>query len=308
MKLSSTILICLASLNIHAELFFTPKMIATHLETYSDQEIALIEKDLEIVRSISLEGTENTESPFYLATAGAPGARKTTILERFLDAHPEYQKGVYLDPDARALRFMAHTYYAQSLSPLAISQKSDYNEVIKSAYTKWRGASNYITLTLFEEAVAKGRSIVYGTTSTGAHTPIFLRKLKENGYKIILLLCSCPDALRQEAIDYRNKVVRFYQSSPEDAVSKGKFFPERMADYFASADLIYFYWSDDLFSKERLAGIWQNNTLQTVDQEAMNSFIEKYENDRIALANEEKKLPAFEKLIIGEIAYESPIF
>jgi len=94
-------------------------------------------------------------------------------------AHPEYQGGVYLDPDPRTLKFMVHTYYAQSLSPLVISQAKDYNEVIKNAYDKWRYGSNYIVLTLFEEAIAKGRSIIYGTTSTGAHIPNFFAKLKK---------------------------------------------------------------------------------------------------------------------------------
>jgi len=31
---------------------------------------------------------------------------------------------------------MAHTYYAQSLTPFVISQTGDYNQVIKNAYDK----------------------------------------------------------------------------------------------------------------------------------------------------------------------------
>ena len=298
MKLFTLLLVCLTSIGLQAELFFTPQMIANHLETYTDKEIQLLEKDLAVVRSICLDDTHNTDTRFYLATAGGPGARKTTILEKFVAAHPEYQDGVYLDPDPRTLKFMAHTYYAQSLNPLVISQANDYDQVIKSAYDKWRCGSNYIVLTLFEEAVAAGRSIIYGTTLTGAHIPRFFAKLKENGYQIVLLLCSCPDSLRQKAVEYRNRVVRFYQSSPEDAVSKGKFFPQRMGAYFAYADLMYFYWSDDLFSPEKLAAVWRNGKLEIHDSEAMQRFAEKYEEDRLALAAEGQIIPAFESYFL----------
>ncbi|MFN0065571.1 MAG: hypothetical protein ACKVOH_04975, partial [Chlamydiales bacterium] len=137
-RLLTFMLACLTCVGLHAELFFTPEMISTHLQSYTEKEIRLLAKDLDVVRSICLADSANTETPFYLATAGAPGSRKTTILEKFIAAHPAYQGGVYLDPDPRTLRFMAHTYYAQSLTPFVISQTGDYNQVIKNAYDKWR--------------------------------------------------------------------------------------------------------------------------------------------------------------------------
>lgn len=288
------ILTCLACFGLQAELFFTPQMIAKHLESYTDKEIELLDKDLAVVRSVCLGDTCNSDTKFYLATAGGPGARKTTILEKFVAAHPEYQEGVYLDPDPRTLKYMVHTYYAKSLTPLAISEAKDYSEVIKNAYEKWRAGSNYIVLTLFEEAVDLGRSIIYGTTLTGGHIPNFFAKLKERDYKIVLLLCSCPDHVRKEAVQYRNDVVRFYQSSPEDAVSKGRVFPQRFGAYFKYADIMYFYWSDDLFSPERLAAVWRNGRLEIQDAEAMQLFAEKYESDRKALASEGQIIPPFD--------------
>lgn len=274
-------------------LFFTPEMIDSHLKGYTQEEVALIQKDLNVVRSVCLDGTQNTDKKFYLATCGGPGALKTTTLEKFVVTHPEYQGGVYLDPDPRTLKFMVHTYYARSLSALAIASAAAYDEAIHAAYDKWRGGSNYIVLTLLEEAFDLGRSIIYGTTSTGGHMATFLPKLKERGYEIILLLCSCPDSLRYDAIDYRNKVVRFYQSSPEDAVGKGILFPQRMATYFANADTLYFFWSDR-FGEERLGGIWSQGKLEIRDQEAMDRFIEKYESDREKIST---PLPPFEDFL-----------
>ena len=290
------LLVSLVCSTFQGELFFTPKMISSHLSGYTDQEIQQIVKDLKVVRSVCLDGTRNTESRFYLATAGGPGACKTTILEKFVSSHPEYQDGVYLDPDPRTLKYMVHTYH-QSLSPLIISQTENYNQAIKNAYYKWRYASNYIVLTLFEEAYAKGRSIIYGTTSTGSHVSSFFTKLKENGYQTVLLLCSCPDEVRHQAVEYRNNVIRFYQSSPEDAVAKGKFFAERMGVYFAQADLMYLYWSDSLFAPERLAAIWRNGTLEVQDRDAMQKFADKYEMDRAALEAEGQQIPPFDSLI-----------
>lgn len=291
-----SMLICFLGTSLHAEMFFTPEMIASHLKGYTDEEVDLINKDLNVVRSVCLQNIP-TDNPVYLATAGGPGARKTTILEKFIARHPEFQSATYLDPDPRTLKFMVHTYYARSLCPLVISEINSYDEVIKKAYEKWRGGSNYIVLTLLEEALAEHRSIAYGTTSTGAHTPQFLAKLKENNYQVVLLLCSCSDSTRYEAVDYRNRVVRFYQSSPEDAVEKGLLFPQRMDAYFAHSDELYFYWSDSLFTPERLGGIWRNGKLEIHDGEAMQQFIDKYEADRAKLQSKGTIIPAFDTFL-----------
>src|SRR4051812_15928537 len=91
-----------------SSLYFTPTILGEFLQTYTAVEKELIEKDLQVVRSVCFAGIKPAErKPFYLATAGGPGARKTTILERFILIHPEYQSGVYLDPSQRGLKFMA---------------------------------------------------------------------------------------------------------------------------------------------------------------------------------------------------------
>lgn len=294
MKRILLFLACLTFFGLHAEMFFTPNMIAKHLKGYTPEEIALIKKDLAVVRSVCMDGNHTSASRFYLATAGGPGARKTTILEKFLAAHPEYRTGIYLDPDPRTLRYMVHTYYAQSLNWLQIALGESYDKVLENAYEKWRAASNYIVLTLLEDAYALNFSVIYGTTSTGQHIPDYFARLKQKGYQIVLLLCSCPDAMRRESIEYRNSVVRFYQSSPDDAVSKGKLFPQKMGSYFAYGDLIYIYWSDDLSTPERLAAIWEKGRLEVVDDEAFDRFTAKYEEDRKALLFEGQVIPAFE--------------
>jgi hypothetical protein len=279
--------------------FFTPQMIASHMKAYSDEEKALIEKDLAVVRSICFTEAKNPQNkkPVYLATAGSPGARKSTILERFLNTHPEYAQAVYLDPDQRGLKFMSHTYYNRSLANSVIADTPNYALAVKQAYEKWRGASNYITLTLLEDAFAQKRDIVHGSTSTGDHIPAFLTKVKDAGYEVVLLLCSCEDEFRAKAIEYRNNEQKFYQSTPEEALTKGKFFPQRMPVYFAHADVLHLYWSDDLNSPERVVAILKDGKLQVIDSEALHKFIHKFENDRAELKKEGKEIPSWNDVL-----------
>ena len=282
-------------------LFFTPAMISTHLEPYNEEEKAEIEKDLNVVRSICFSPQEVEENvnhqPLFLTTAGGPGARKSTILERFIGSHPEYTRAVYVDPDQRALKFMVHTYYAQSLNAFHAALTGNYLAIQRAAYEKWRPASNYITLTLLEEAFEAKRDIAYGATSTGAHVPVLFKKIHDAGYHITLLLCSCDDSLRKAAVEYRNEKQRFYQSTPEDALVKGALFPQRMSTYFENGDTLYFYWSDDLFSPERLAAVFQKGQIDVIDSDALNCFIAKYELDRNAFQVEGKILPAWDELV-----------
>ena len=279
--------------------FFSPEAVQSHLRDYNALEKRAVEQDLAIVRAACERGgkEDSFSSPVYLATAGAPGARKSTILERFLESHGEFANLPYYDPDQRGLKFMVHTYYAQSLSAANITKYNDYMYARKAAYTKWRGASNYIALTLLEEAFSQKRSVAHGTTSTGAHIPCFLQKVKNAGYEVVLLLCSCEDALKKQAIEYRNQVQKFYQSTPEDSLKKAKLFPERMSAYFSYADTLHLFWSDDLETQERLAAIFSNGKIEVVDEGALEKFQQKFEKDRNRLEKEGKKIPSWSNLL-----------
>jgi len=296
--ISKILIACVATAALQAQFFFSPEMISTHLRSYTSEEVAAIEKDKALVRDICFGNNPGAkERPVYLATAGAPGARKTTTLERFMQAHPEYSEAVYLDPDQRGLKFMTYTYISRSLSALMNSKQQNYGLVTKAAYDKWAPASNYITVSLLEEAFQNRHDVAHGTTATGEIMPKLLSKIKENGYEIVMLLCGCEDEFRSQSISYRNQEQRFYQSTPEDAVSKGIFFPQRMWAYFTYADQLYFYWNDALFEPEKLAAVIQNGALTVHDTQAWQKFVAKYEKDRAKLAVDGKLLPSWNELI-----------
>ncbi len=278
--------------------FFSPQEIHTHVKNYTPEEMLLIEKDLAVVKSICFEnGKEGQKKPRYLATAGAPCSGASAILERFLREYPQYANSIYLDPDQRGLKFMSHTYHCRSLNAFESAQEIDFSLVTKKAYEKWRGASNYITLCLLEEAFGLRYNIVHGTTSTGEHIPAFFKRVKEKKYDIVLLICSCENSLRRKALSCRVNEQKFYQVTLEDVVSKAKLFTLRMPTYFAFADVLYLFWNDDLFLKERLAAVLEKGSCQVKDEEALQQFIRKYEEDRKALKQEGRELPAWEALL-----------
>ncbi len=287
----------LACSSLSAHIFYSPEMRSANLSHYSVDEIDQVEKDLTVVRSVCFpQNPEKSSPPQYLATAGAPGCRKTTLLELFLATEEKYSNCIYLDPDPRSLKYMVHTYH-QQLTPLAIANCDHHEALIKEAYNKWRYGSTHIAATLLEEAFQKGYDVAHGTTSTGKFVPQILTNVKEAGYEITLLLCYADKEFAGDAIRYRNKEIRFYQNSPEDAAKKALLFPQRIRTYFTHADNLYFYWSEELFSPSLLAATFKQGKLEILDEKGWRAFSMKYEEDRLELAAEGILLPSWDEQI-----------
>jgi predicted ABC-type ATPase len=283
---------------LEAHVFYSPEMLEEKLNHYTAQERKAIHKDLQIVKSICFpEETVSQKHPTYVATAGAPGARKTTILEKFIKTDDRYKNCVHLDPDSRGLKFMVHTYISQSLSPTVIAEVHDYNQVIKNAYEHWVLASTYICSELLEEALENHYDIAHGTTLTGDVAEGLLKAIQEEGYEITLLLCGCSSEFRAEAIRYRNQEQRFYQSSPEDTLQRAKLFPQKMEIYFKYANHLHFFWSDTLSTLESLAASYENGILTIHEEDTWKSFVEKYEEDRMILIREGKQIASLRDLL-----------
>lgn len=284
----------ITSLVANENLIFSPETISSKLVNYSDREKAALDKDFIVVQSVCFDNAQSVQDrlPRYVATAGEPGARKTTILERFIHDHPDLDHSVYLDSHQRALRYMVHTYYNQSLNHRMITAAQSYDKLLKEAYLKWQDGSDYIVMNLFERAIQNHYDIVFGTDSTDPQTRKFLTRFKDLGYRIELLLCSCENNVLEDALDRRNQEMGF--ALPH---SKEKLFALTMPVYFELADKLYFYWSDDLAHPERLAAVLDGKTFEIFDLEAYINFVNQYEIDRKIHLNQGASLPSFEELL-----------
>ena len=149
---------------------FTEEYLQDFLKTFSKEEKQLIQKDLAALLDYSFfkrSPEPLTQKLVYLATAGGPGACKSTVLETYIQAN-RLQNYIYTDPDQVALRKMNFTY-RDWVGNFNLAASSSYKEAYTTAYHKWRWASNYIAYSVFQEAFLKGYNIAHGTTSTSPH-------------------------------------------------------------------------------------------------------------------------------------------
>lgn len=265
----------------------TPSLVPQELvdillnKTYSEEEKGRIKSDLRNITELCFRNTTpvTNQQPIYVATAGGPGACKSTILESYLANKTNF---VYTDPDAQALRCMINTYY-QSLTYYKISLVQNFKDIQAYGYAKWRDASNYIATTILNEAATSGYNIAHGTTSTSPVLHKLYQGLKKRNYKIVLLLCYASNSTRIKTLEYRALVQGFLQVATEDIVNKGKAFPEKFSTYFEYADEIQLYWTDEDFVKNgsKLAATYEKNRELVIhDQAALNSFINEYDTYR----------------------------
>jgi predicted ABC-type ATPase len=260
-------------------------------KTYTNEEKVLIKKDLNNIKDLCFNSRKSQEKPIYLATAGAPGACKSTILETYLHDQKVQDNFVYADPDQRSLKFMINTYY-QSLTCYEIKKYPNYQDILKNAYTKWRDASNYIANNILNYAFEGKYNIAHGTTSTSSVVSSLYKKLKEKDYKIILLLCNAPDETITKALENRAQKQGFVQVAQDDITKKAKMFTERFPTYFEYADEIHIYWTQDfLVGSVHAATYRKGKGLVVHNNEALQKFTEKYDNDR-----KNKNLPSLNDL------------
>lgn len=286
-------MICYISVNFAQSTEFSPLIpqeIIDNLlnKTYSSQEKELIASDLKNIRELCFRNTTSSQTPTYVATAGGPGACKSTILETYIHNKPNF---VYADPDQRTLKFMINTYY-QSRTNYHISIQKSYVDMQKNAYNKWRDASNYIANTILNEAYAGSYNIAHGTTSTGSVVELLYQKLQKKNYHIVLLLCFARDDTRKAAVN--NMASQgFLQADPDDVINKGKMFIERFPVYFKYGNQIHLYWTYDFTKGSILAATYEKDKGLTVhNAEAYQSFVKEYDEQRKNLNN----IPALEEM------------
>lgn len=256
----------------------SPSFLNTLISDYPKEEKKLIKKDLHNIRDLVFGHTfpKNIIKPSYVATAGPPGAIKSTILETYVHNNPDLKKAAYIDPDQRGIKFMINTYIAKSLNCFTISQTPDYAKVQKHAYDYWRDASNYIAGKLLNQAFRKRYSIVHGTTSTGKIVETHYKTLHSANYYVTLLLCFSLDSARLDAIEYRNTRQGFYQQDEQDIFDKDILFMQRVEAYFNHADEMVLYWTEKFREPAIAAATYKDKKLTIHNEAALNKIIKEY--------------------------------
>lgn len=251
----------------------------------------LAERDRGIVKDVCLGSSKpvtDGKKPVYVATAGAPLAGKSTVLEQEIEANPErYSNLAKVDPDRYGMSFMVHTYHNYLMSAGMIADAESFEAAQQRAYDVARPASNFLTLEIFNVAAQSKCNIAHGTTMTSPHAAGLLQSLRNNGYEIDLLLCNAEDEMRADAQQYRASVQGHYQSTPEDVINKGIEFPKRMEDYFTLADNLSVFWRDGVTEDAVKAAVYSQGRMEVLDQEAYERFVNKYEIDRYRLEQSE---------------------
>lgn len=249
-----------------------------------------IELDRRVVHQACFRDARPAEGrkPVCVATAGAPLAGKSTVIEQEIIANPErYGNVVKVDPDRWSMLFMVNTYHAQLMSAAAIADAPDFQVAQSRAYDIARPASNILSLEILNEAVEGRYDLAHGTTMTGPNIRDLLSDLKRQGYEIDLFLCGAEDDMRADAQQYRAHVQGYYQSTPEEVKSKGIAFPKKMKDYFDLADNLVVFWRGGVTENAIKAAVYTGGSKTVLNQDAYESFVNKYEADRFALSRPE---------------------
>lgn len=237
------------------ETFFMPRAVNRKLlDRYNEQELALIYADLQERQEALFAEAAKTNK--YLATAGAPCAGKSTLLERVLATAP--QKYVYIDPDRATLLHMSNTYKKD------IETKT---RTIEEAYTHWRDASNFIANLFLAKALKEGYAIAHGTTMTSpAITKLFTALKQDFKRSTTLLHISCNESVRKASEEQR-RARGVVQCTWEDFATKMTMFCDRLPDY-RLADKIDFYFRSDMHGYA-LAATWLSGELTVANSTAL---------------------------------------
>ncbi|HVY53480.1 MAG TPA: hypothetical protein VHA13_03070 [Gammaproteobacteria bacterium] len=179
--------------------------------------------------------------------------------------------------------------YKSSLTNYDYAIAPSNRAALKKAYEKWRWASNYLCHQILEDAynangpVGSRYSVAHGTTSTSEKVADLYPKLKNLGYKIVLLLCYSQDEVRKQLIERRENEQAFVQVDPNEVKSKGDDFPKRFDIYFDAATEISFYWNADLkhgmLPKPCAKWVAETSKLEVLDEAGWRSFCSQYLHD-----------------------------
>ncbi len=219
--------------------FYSVDNMRAFLKEYNARDLQRIYVDFCALRESTFKNADKEKD--YIVTAGGPAVGKSTVLEQFLEGkRPEVSEAslsrAYIDPDRSCLQKMEKTYL------LDLEQGKTSEE----AYTKWRGASNFLSNVFLALALKEGYAIAHGSTMASPYAKYSLQAIMNNyGYKVTILHVTAPDEVRKasEAKRQENGVV---QVTPIDFEEKQKIFLKLYEDYLNNAHQVFLYYRGEM--------------------------------------------------------------
>lgn len=240
--------------------------------SYTDEERMLLEWDINAIWDRMV--LQRSATPTAVITAGAPGAGKTTLMERVMKENIPY-----IDPDAVCLKKMDLTYGAgiKALSTMKFNSPAAELSARLDLYSKWRPGSNAANHVILANLIRKNSDFYFGTTATSPGAANLFKLLKERGYRIKLLHITAPDDVRWASIRERDKT--FVQTTQEDVKEKGLLLPQRIQDtYLKFADEIEFFYRGAVNENGTLAATWTKEEGLAIQDVAVYGQIKKVHN------------------------------
>ena len=268
----------------------------THAERERMRQLGAL--DRQVVHELAFRDAQEVPAGapcVYLATAGAPAAGKTTLLEQELHENPRYAGAVRTDPDVYAMRSMVHTYHDFLMSPRFAVTASSHRVAQRRAYDVARAWSNVLANEVLNAAFAGRYHIAHGTTLTGDGVPALLSGMRASGREVDLLLCYATDDVRLEAVQ-RRELQGNYQADPEDVRNKGRLFPTRFPVYFEHADNLTLFWRPAAAASAVRAATYAQGKRNVLDPVAFQAFVEQFDSARKTLGGQPNCPPLFGEL------------
>lgn len=244
----------------------TPTAIATVLKLAEAENKNVNDKPKFIV---STDKKNFSETPLYIASAGGPGAGKSTALLQyvaeifdvavpaewwvepslskainkiFFGIVPQTKEGdpdkvldkknipaVLVSPDRRGILSLALEMRGQPTSD-------------REFYLEYRAASNFLSNFVLNAAFHGKRGIVHDTTLSSPAAVNNLMALRNAGYFIGIFMQGAPLNTREEAADERNKV--FFQSLKSNVTAQDEVFAKQLPEIVALSHHVVVGWRD----------------------------------------------------------------
>ncbi len=246
-------------------------------------------KDIETVLRIGIsekhdiEGLKGFLKPLYIASAGGPGAGKSTALFQYVSSlfNVDVPKEAWHESSlSEAMSKIFTEVPAALVSPdrrgiLSLALKNrDEPTSDRAFYLKWRWASNFLSNVALNVAFQNRRNIVHDTTLSGRTALDNLKALKNSGYCLAVFMQGAPLRTREEAADKRNET--FFQSLKGNVTDQDTAFAEKISQIVPLTDLAVIGWRNAANEEAKQVAKIANGTLLVLDEEGFERYCSAY--------------------------------